>query len=332
MSMANEIWIFAEQKNQNLSKTAFELLNVAHQIAGGQTLAAVLLGDKVARLAKDLFEHGADKVYLVDSPFLSRLVDDSYARALVDLVKKYQPATLIGSATLAGKSIFPRVAATLGVGLITDVVSLRNDNARLVATRPAYGGNVLQELESRPVGTSSIQLITCRPKAFPETPTQSGKTGEIVEHHVADTQLQSKLKVQETARAEEQTVSLSEADIVVSGGRGLREPANFKLIYDLASAVGGAVGASRAVVDAGWISYSHQVGQTGKTVNPKLYFACGISGAIQHLVGMQTSKVIVAINRDKDAPIFNIATFGIVGDLFEIVPALTKKFQKELKR
>ncbi|MGE5692533.1 MAG: electron transfer flavoprotein subunit alpha/FixB family protein, partial [Candidatus Zixiibacteriota bacterium] len=230
-----------------------------------------------------------------------------------------------GAATFAGKALFPRLAAQLKWPLITDVSKVESANT---VVRPSHGGNVYQKIKIE----KTPALLTTRPKSFVAVKPDPSKNGEVKAASVDWSALNARANVLEKVKEEAQTVNLGDADIIVSGGRGLREPANFALVQELAAAVGGAVGASRAVVDAGWIPYAHQVGQTGRTVNPKLYFACGISGAIQHLVGMQSSGIIVAINRDKDAPIFGVVTYGIVGDLFEIIPALIKTFKEKLGR
>ncbi len=329
--MAQGIWIFAQQKAGSLSNVSYELLSAAKKLAEAKSseITAVLFGSGMDDAAADLFKYGADKVIYCDNPELEQFQDDAYANLLADLVKKNEPEILLGSATFYGKALFPRLAALLETGLAADCNGLATkDDGTLVATKPAFGGNVWLSVafsEKRP------QIATLRPKVMPEAEKDDSRSGEVEKPEVSSDLVQSKVKVKENVGGGEGSINLTEADIIVSGGRGLKAPENFKLMQELADALGGAVGASRAVVDADWIEYSHQVGQTGKTVNPKLYIACGISGAIQHLVGMQSSGTIVAINRDKDAPIFKVANYGIVGDLFEIVPALTEKFKAELK-
>lgn len=328
--MSQGIWIFAQQKAGSLSNVTYELLAVARKLSEAKSseVTAVLFGSGMDDAAADLFKYGADKVIYYDNPELLQFQDDSYSALLADLVKKGDPEVLLGSATFYGKALFPRVAAQLDTGLAADCNGLATrDDGALVATKPAFGGNVWLTVvfsDARP------QIATLRPKVMPEAAKDDSRSGTPDKPEVPADLLQSKIKVKENVGGGEGSINLTEADIIVSGGRGLKAPENFKLMDELAGTLGAAVGASRAVVDAGWIEYSHQVGQTGKTVNPKLYIACGISGAIQHLVGMQSSGTIVAINRDKDAPIFKVANFGIVGDLFEIVPALTKKFKAEL--
>jgi electron transfer flavoprotein alpha subunit len=329
--MAQGIWIFAQQKTGSLSNVTYELLAAAKKLAEAKSseITAVLFGSGMDDAAADLFKYGVDKVIYYDNPELEQFRDDTYANLLADLVKKHEPEILLGSATFYGKALFPRLAALLETGLAADCNGLAaKEDGTLVATKPAFGGNVWLTVtfsEQRP------QIATLRPKVMPEAEKDDSRSGEVEKPEVPLDLVQSKINVKENVGGGEGSINLTEADIIVSGGRGLKAPENFKLIEELANVLNGAVGASRAVVDADWIEYSHQVGQTGKTVNPKLYIACGISGAIQHLVGMQSSGTIVAINRDKDAPIFKVANYGIVGDLFEIVPALTEKFKAELK-
>jgi electron transfer flavoprotein alpha subunit len=252
--------------------------------------------------------------------------DEAYARILKALIDREKPDLVIGSATFYGKGLMARLAALCGGGMASDCVGVSMDGDTVTARRPAYGGNVFFTVKNN---STAPFFISMRPKAVAEADSAEG--GEIVEESVDESALAVKAKVVGRDVQAGGEVSLTEADIIVSGGRGIRGPENFELIKDLADSLGAAVGASRAIVDAGWVEYRYQVGQTGKTVNPKLYIAIGISGAVQHLVGMRSSKTIVAINRDKDAPIFNIASYGIVGDLFEIVPVLTEKLKAAMK-
>ncbi|MFH1893098.1 MAG: electron transfer flavoprotein subunit alpha/FixB family protein [Candidatus Zixiibacteriota bacterium] len=331
MSDHNGVWIFAQQKNNKIANVTYELLNAGRQLADGRSskLTAVVFGSGIEDQAVDLFKYGADEVKYVDNAAFAGFIDDAYAATLGHLIEQGNPEIVIGSATFYGKALFARLAARLKCGLAADCngVGLKDDGS-LVVTKPAFGGNVWLTVvfpEKRP------QIMTLRPKVIAEASKDDSKSGIVEKPDVPAECLASKMKVTGSSGTGGGKISLNEADIVVSGGRGLKAPENFKMIEELADAMGGAVGASRAVVDAGWIEYSHQVGQTGKTVNPKLYVACGISGAIQHLVGMQASGTIVAVNRDKDAPIFKVSTYGIVGDVFDIVPALTEKFKKELQ-
>lgn len=314
--------IFAELKEGKLASTAAELFTFAQALGASET-SAVVLGENTDGAAKTLGSLGAKTIYSFADPKLKFFTDEGYAAMVTKIIAEAKPDLILGAASFAGKSLFPRLAAQLKYPLITDVSKVEPN---LTVIRPSHGGNVYQKIKIE----KTPALLTARPKSFAAAKPDAAQNGEVKTAAVDWAALGVRANVSEKVKEGAQTVNLGDADIIVSGGRGLREPANFSLVRELADAVGGAVGASRAVVDAGWIPYAHQVGQTGRTVNPKLYFACGISGAIQHLVGMQSSGVIVAINRDKDAPIFGVATYGIVGDLFEILPALTKVFKEKL--
>jgi len=311
--------VIAEQKNGKLSNISFELITAAQKI-GGDIITACL-AENADGLAKELANHTGGKALAISNPSLKYFNDEIYSNIITFLITKYQPQIIIGPATFYGKALFARLAAMNNGAMASEITGIRLDGNTVVITRPAYGGNVIIDISHK---EDRLFFITVRPKIFEES-RQGG--GEVVVETVDSALFNSKASVKEMVVETGQSVNLTEADIIVSAGRGIRGPENIPLVKNLADALGAALGASRAIVDAGWISYSHQVGQTGKTVNPKLYFAVGISGAIQHLVGMQTSKTIVAINRDKDAPIFNIASYGIVGDLFEVIPALAAKFQ-----
>ena len=326
--MNNEVWVVAQLRDGGIAPVSFEALNAASAAAGalGGSVAAVIIAPDAPALASEFFKRGVARVYAASSPTAARFTDDLYARVLADAIAAHAPRAVFGAATFYGKALFARLASLTGAGLVPDITRLSAEDGRLRADRPCFGGNVIRSVES---ADGLTFLATVRPKIFPETPSGESTQGEIVKLGAPD---KAAVTVRECVSEKGQTVNLNEADVVVAGGRGLREAENFKLVFELAEALGGAVGASRAVVDAGWIAYSHQVGQTGKTVNPKLYFALGISGAIQHLVGMQSSGVIVAVNRDADAPIFRISTFGIVGDLFEMTPAMTRTFKARLGR
>lgn len=317
---------FAELKEGNLTPVAREIVGVARKLADEKSwkVTTVLIGDNVSSLADELIKYGADKVIVCDNPALKGFLDESYCKILAEVAKSEDAAVIFGGATFIGKSLFPRLTVTLSSGLAADVTAIEWDGDNILATRPAYGGKALIKLT--PAGPGP-QIATLRPKAFPDPDPQEGRSGEKSDLAYDESKHGSKAKILESVSEGGQEISLTDADIIVSGGRGIKGPENYKLISELASVLGAAAGASRAIVDAGWVTYSHQVGQTGKTVNPKLYVACGISGAIQHLVGMQSSKTIVAINRDPEAPIFKVATYGIVGDLFEILPRLTEKLK-----
>lgn len=324
----NGIWVYCEYRSGSLSSVSLELLGIGRKLADarGVKLAAVLIGADTGDTADNLIAHGADIVYRADDPGLAYFTDETYGAVLTDLIKQHQPEVVLAGATAIGRSFIPGVANTLGAGLTADCTQLdiRADDGALLQTRPAFGGNIMATIvcpSSRP------QMSTVRPNVMKELEYDAGRTGEIVDVALEPAQLDSKVRVLESVQAENDDVNIQESDILVGGGRGLDSEKGFELIRQLASSLNGSVSASRAVVDAGWIGYPHQVGQTGKTVAPKLYIACGISGAIQHVAGMQSSETIVAINRDENAPIFDVADFGIVGDLFEILPKLISKIE-----
>lgn len=318
-----KIFTVALQKDGKLLAASFELIEAAKSL-GGELYTAVL-AENASELASQLAARGAGKVLAVSHPELKHFNDEIYSRVLAQLVTKYAPDLVLGPASFYGKALFGRLAGAMGAAMVSDVTSIALDGDNLVATRPSYGGSVVSQV-SKNAGDKPL-LATVRMKIYPES---KDGAGEVVEESADGAALEGKSKVKELRVESSGAVNLTEADVIVSAGRGLKGAEHLTMVRDLANALKGAFGASRAIVDAGWTEYSNQVGQTGKTVNPKLYIAIGISGAIQHLVGMQTSKTIVAVNRDKDAPIFNIANYGIVGDAFEIVPALTSKFKAEL--
>jgi electron transfer flavoprotein alpha subunit len=324
------VWVFGEQKAGVPANVALELLGEGRKLADslGVRLSAVLLGENVEDAAKTLIAYGADSVYLVDDPSLARYNDESYTDVFVQLIERYKPEIVLMGATTYGRSLAPRIASRLNTGLTADCTGLEIDPEKkiLLQTRPAFGGNLMATIicpNHRP------QMSTVRPKVMKALPRDDSRAGEIIRPEVAIPQ-DVRVKVIDVVNTLVETVNLTEADIIVSGGRGLGDPKNFELVRELARVLGGAVGASRATVDAGWIEYSHQVGQTGKTVGPKVYFACGISGAIQHLAGMSSSDTIIAINKNPEAPIFKVATFGIVGDVLQVLPALISEFKARL--
>jgi electron transfer flavoprotein alpha subunit len=327
------IWVFAEQKQGKITNPVFELISVGLELAKARKcqLWGVIIGENLDQQVSLLLEYGLDKIIQAENPKLAPFIEENYAQVLQDLAIEYKPELILGPATFYGKSLFPRLGVKLQTGVAADCIKITIDPASgdVAATRPTYGGNVLAEITFNQVRP---QLVTLRPKAFREATKNTNKGGEVIKKQISDDKLTSSKQVKEVVKEAGTMANLAEADIIVSGGRGLKGPENFHLVQELAQVLGGAWGATRAVVDAGWVPYPHQVGQTGKTVNPKLYIACGISGAIQHLVGMQSAKVIVAINKDKDAPIFKVATYGIVGDVFEILPALTRKLKEVLKK
>jgi electron transfer flavoprotein alpha subunit len=315
-----KILTIAEQKNNTLSKVSFESIGIARSL--GAEVCTVLLGSETESMAGQLSARGT-KVFSFTHVDLKYFQDEAYAGLIKGVIDREKPDAVIGTATFYGKGLMARLAALCSGGMASDCTGLSLDGDVLTALRPAYGGNVFFKVQN---SSTAPFFVTLRPKAFAEA--ADNDDGDVVNETVDESLLACKAKVTDCVSESGGKISLTEADTVVSGGRGIRGPENFKLIEDLAEVIGAAVGASRAIVDAGWVQYSNQVGQTGKTVNPKLYIAIGISGAVQHLVGMRSSKTIVAINRDKDAPIFNIASYGIVGDLFDVVPALTKKLKE----
>jgi len=321
------VWVFAEQRHGQLKGVAYELLAKGRELADTlQTdLSAVCFGHDIAEI-NHLIAHGADKVYLVDSPELAENREDLYTRQFIELIQEHKPEIVIAGATSLGRAFVPRVAAVLKTGLTADCTGLDIDteNRLLRQTRPTFGGNIMATIICQ---TKRPQMATVRPRVFKKDTPDVGRKGRIIKLDFARERITSKTKLLDFVKDLTETVKIEEADIIVSGGRGLGKPESFQILEELASTMGAAVGASRAAVDEGWIPYSHQVGQTGKTVCPKLYIACGISGAVQHLAGMQTSDVIVAINDNPDAPIFEAATYGIVGDLFKVVPMLTDKLK-----
>lgn len=327
------IWVFIEQKNGRVQSVSYELLGKAQELAKKLNcqVSGVLIGNKLEDQLDELVFCGADNIYLVEAPPLANFQDEPYTNVLVELVKKYKPEILLCGATNIGRSLISRVAINIKAGLTADCTGLDIDCDKkiLLQTRPAFGGNIMATIISpnyRP------QMATVRHKVFAPMAPDKKRKGKIIKESFDPSLYTSRTKLLDIIEEIESTVNLSEADIIVSGGRGMGGPENFKILEELACVLAAAVGSSRAAVDAGWMPYSHQVGQTGRTVAPKIYFACGISGQIQHLVGMQSSKIIVAINKDPEAPIFKVATYGIVGDLFQIVPELTKTFKEVLRR
>lgn len=328
LSVYKDVWIFCEQRGGRLEEVALELLGEGRKLADRRNakLCGVLLGNEVTALAETILEYGADRIIVVDSPEFENFRDDTYADALFRLIEKYKPEIVLGGATVIGRSFAPRVAAMLRTGLTADCTGLSIDESgNLLQTRPAFGGNIMATIlctRKRP------QMATVRPGVMKKPKRLISNQGVIINERFPSDEISSLTEFLESNLEFEKGSNISSADIVVAGGGGLQNAENFKLIDELAGALGGVVAATRTAVDRGWMRYSRQVGQTGKTVCPKLYIAVGISGAIQHLVGMQTSDRILAINNDPHAPIFHIADWGLVGDLFEIVPKLTEQFRK----
>jgi electron transfer flavoprotein alpha subunit len=325
--MANDVWIVAEQRNGQIRKVTLELVSEARRVADqlGSSVAALLLGQNIEDKAASLGNYGADKVYLADDQKLAVYTTDAYAAVIGELVKTHQPAMLLMGASVQGKDLSARLSARLGVGLAMDCTAIQLTNGNLIATRPMYGGKVFAEVS---LEGNTPQMVVARPNVLKVSEPNPSRTAQVEKVAVSLDDSILKTKVIDVLADESGKIDLTEAEIIVSGGRGMKEAANFKILEDLAQVLGATVGASRSAVDAGWRSHTDQVGQTGKVVTPNLYIACGISGAIQHLAGMSSSKVIVAINKDPDAPIFQKADYGIVGDLFEFVPLLQGEFKK----
>lgn len=328
LSAYKGVWVFAEQHKGGIASVALELLGEGRKLADKKNtrLSAVFLGHGVRDKAKELIAYGADIVYVADDPALKDFNDDSYAAVLTTLAKRHKPEIILAGATAIGRSFFPKVASALSTGLTADctVLDIDGETGHLHQTRPAFGGNIMATIVTpnhRP------QMATVRHKVMKPAPRNDSRTGDIIEVKFNQS---GALRTRVIKTVEElcETVNICEADIIVAGGRGLGSAGNFQLLEDLAKLLGGAVAATRGAVDEGWIPYSHQVGQTGKTVCPKLYIACGISGAIQHVAGMQSSEVIIAINKDPDAPIFSVATYGIVGDVHEVLPIMIRKIRE----
>ena len=316
------ILVFIEQRNGNLRKASLEVLSEAKRLASGANLPvnAVLVGHGIGTRAAELGKYGAAKVFVADEERLARYSAEGYAAAVRAAVERCEPGAVFMAATALGRDLSGRLAARLGWGCLADVVRLSMEGGAVVATRPVYSGKALATAD----GAGKPVVVTLRPNVFP------AEAGDGKAEPEALPQVSGALRavVKEILAKEDGELDVAEAEVIVSGGRGIKGPENFALIRDLAKLLGAAVGASRAVVDAGWIDHAHQVGQTGKVVSPSLYIACGVSGAIQHLAGMSSTKVIVAINKDPEAPIFKVADYGIVGDLFQVVPAFIDEVRK----
>ena len=331
LSQYRDVWVFAEHRDGRLAKVGLQLLGCATGLAKdvGQRTCAVLLGHKVERMAKDLIAHGADVVYYVDAPELEQYRFDTYTKAMVELVRKHLPNMFIMGATHIGRDLAPRVSRRLNAGLTADCTELTIDpqTKLLKMTRPAFGGNIMATIlcpNTRP------QMSTVRPGIMKQLEADHHRKGEVVKERVEFSQRDMLVEIVKVVKEHKHLANLEEAHIIVSGGRGVGSAEGFSVIKELADVLGGEVGGSRVAVEKGWISQDHQVGQTGKSVRPDLYIACGISGSIQHRAGMQTSGCIVAINKDPDAYIFKVADLGIVGDLHNIVPMLAEAFKQEL--
>jgi len=325
----SNVLVFLEQREGKLKKASLEAISEGKRLAGKTDgkLSAVLLGHSISSLTENIIPLGADKIYIADSPLLEKYSTDAYASLLTTAIKDEEPSVVLFGATAMGKDLSPRVAARLGTGLAADCTGLNiNGEGNLEAIRPVYAGKAIATVKY----TSKPQMASLRPNVF-AIEERGEEEPEIINMDVSITQEEIKAKAVELIKTQTARVDLQEARVVVSGGRGMKSAENFAILQKLADLLNGAVGASRSAVDSGWMDHQYQVGQTGKVVSPQLYIACGISGAIQHLAGMSSSKYIVAINKDPEAPIFKVADFGIVGDLFDVVPALTKELEEVLK-
>lgn len=318
-----DILVFAESQGSKIKKTAFEALSKAKELASqtsGQVLCAVI-GNGVEGTANELASYGAQKVFVVEKPELDKYNTIDFVGALEKIANEAKPQIILAASSPLGKDLFPRLAARLEAGIATESTDLRIDGGKLIARHPVYSGKAFVDVEF----TTDVQIATIRPNSFPTNEPEAGASAQT---QAVDVELKNACPMQELVQGAQGKADLTEAEIIVSGGRAMANSDNFKILHELADVIGATVGASRAAVDSGFAPHDMQVGQTGKVVNPKLYIACGISGAIQHLAGMRTSKIIVAINKDPEAPLFTKADYGIVGDLFTIVPLLTEEFKK----
>lgn len=332
LSCYRGVWVFIEQSGGEVATVSWELLGKGRELADtlGVELSAVVVGENVEPVCYEAFAYGSDRAFLVDAPVFRHYRTEAYLKVLCHLIDNYKPEIILMGATGLGRDLAGAVATVVGTGLTADCTGLSIDDKRnLMQTRPAFGGNIMATIicdKFRP------QMATVRPHVMPMPDRRNVTSGEIirVSPPVREDDVLTKVIEVINDRKGSDHVDIAGADFIISGGRGMMGPDNFCLLRELADELGGVVGASRSAVDAGWMPHDHQVGQTGKTVRPKIYIACGISGAIQHLVGMQDSDLIIAVNRDKDAPIFEVAHYGIVGDLFQVVPAMTQRL-RELK-
>ncbi len=324
------VWTLGEQRGKEISSVSYELLAWGRGLADKlkTELSSILLGHKISEEnIQNLIQHGADKVYVVDHPLLEHFTPDGYGKVLKKLIEEYKPSIMIASATTIGRTVMPVLAAMIETGLTADCTGLdiEEKTGLLLQTRPAIGGNVMATIKTpdhRP------QMATVRPKSKRPLQADASRKGEVIRKSYPEDIYNSKVRFIKFVKDETAEAPIQEADVVVAGGKGLKDGKNFDILYEIATLLDGAVGASRQAVDMGWIPYSHQVGLSGKTVSPRLYIAMGISGAVQHLAGMSSAETIVAVNSDPDANIFKVSDFGIVGDLFDIAPILVKRLRE----
>lgn len=327
LSQYKGVWVYGEQRNGKIAEVVLELIGIGRKLADdkGEELSVIIFGDEINDAVNTLADYPVDNVYVYSAPELKDFDAEKYCRIFTDVVKEYKPNIILAGATTTGRSFMSGVAINVYTGLTADCTGLEiGEDGLLHQTRPAYGGNIMATIlcpDSRP------QMSTVRHKVFPVSPKRESGKANIINLTPKPQLFSSKSQVLEFIETVEENVNLVDANIIISGGRGLGCPENFSILRELASEIGAAVGASRAAVDAGWIPYPHQVGQTGKTVCPKIYIACGISGAVQHLAGMSSSDTIIAINKDPDANIFNYADYGFVGDALQVLPELIKKIK-----
>ncbi|MEJ2586265.1 MAG: electron transfer flavoprotein subunit alpha/FixB family protein [Deltaproteobacteria bacterium] len=325
--MAQGVWTIAEQRDGEIRKITYEVVSEGRRLADalGQELTVVLLGSNIKDKAEEMGHYGADHVQVADDPNLEKYTTGAYVSVISQLIKANDPAVLILGASVQGKDLSARLAARLDVAMAQDCTVFAIEDGNLVATRPIYAGKAYAKVSFE---NSTPQMATARPNVMSIIEPDTSRSANVIDAEFTLDDGDMKTKVVEELKDESGKIDLTEADKIVSGGRGMKGPENYNILEDLAAVLGGTVGASRSAVDAGWRPHSDQVGQTGKVVSPNLYIACGISGAIQHLAGMSTSKVIVAINKDEDAPIFQKADYGVVADLFDVVPVLTEEVKK----
>jgi electron transfer flavoprotein alpha subunit len=328
--MANDVWVYIEHKSGETSPMSFELLGIGKTLANnlGSGLCAFVIGENIGNIAKEASQYGAAKVYAVEGGIFKAFNAEAYSKAASFLLNKHKPEVALFRATTQGTDVAAASAANLGFGLCTDSIGLNVEGGQIKLTRAAFGGNYTVTVVNE---KAKPQIATLRPKAFAMPEKDASKSGEVIKETFTMAETDLNTKFLEFIKSQVM-VNLVEADIIVAGGRGAGGPEGFAILRDLANMLGGAMGASRAAVDSGWIPYEHQVGQTGKTVKPKIYIACAISGAIQHLAGMRTSDCIVAINKDPEAPIFKSATIGIVGDYKVVIPKILEKFKSKLNK
>jgi electron transfer flavoprotein alpha subunit/NAD-dependent dihydropyrimidine dehydrogenase PreA subunit len=325
------VWVFAEQRDGRLNRVTLELLGKARELGStlNQGVSGLLFGDRVADLAEILIDYGAESVYLAEHEALKNYRTNAYTRVVEELIRAYKPNILLMGATHVGRDLAPRVSRRVGVGLTADCTELTIDPEEgiLLQTRPAFGGNVMATIANR---YSRPQMATVRPGVM-EAVHQEAARGKVIRHEVSLTEREIGTRVLEIVREEKKKVNLPEARVIVAGGRGVGDSEGFKILEDLAAALGGELAGTRVAVEEGWITADRQVGQTGQSVRPELYIACGISGAIQHRAGMMNSRYIIAVNKDPRAPIFQVADWGIVGDLRDVVPEMIQRFRKETR-